>query len=48
MAAADEGGGAAVRSQMRLPIPHVEVGYQNGYRVVPWTSVNGESEASPF
>lgn len=37
-----------VRSKIRVPIPHKEIGKQNGYRFVPWTTVNGESETAPF
>ena len=47
----DDGGatsGPRVRAMLRIPIPHDDVGGQNGYRVVPWSSIGGESVAQPW
>ena len=38
----------SVRTTFQIPIAHSDAGKQNGYRVVPWASVNGESAGYPF
>merc|ERR1719198_1606030 len=40
--------GAQIKATLRIPIPHQEAGLQNGYRVVPWHTIAGESSKSPW
>ena len=38
----------SVVAELRIPIPHWNVGKQNGYRVVPWHSIAGEAADEPW
>ena len=40
--------GPQVRSALKIPIPHSNVGLQNGYRLVPWSNIAGESTDEPW
>ena len=40
--------GPTVKTTFKLPISHRDAGEQNGYRVVPWHSILGESTTYPF
>ena len=40
--------GPTVRTTFKLPISHEDAGEQNGYRVVPWHSIAGESSSAPW
>ena len=42
------GGTPRVFASLEIPIPADEVKYQNGYRVVPWSSIVGESAECPW
>ena len=37
----------AIVASAKVPIPHTEVGKQNGYRFVPWDTISGEGTAAP-
>jgi hypothetical protein len=40
--------GPIIISSLIIPMTHKDVGTQNGYRVVPWSSVMGESTSAPW
>ena len=37
----------AIVASAKVPIPHTEVGKQNGYRFVPWDTISGEGTDAP-
>ena len=47
-ARSDDGAAPSIKSLLKIPLPHWNVGNQNGYRVVPWHSISGESTSEPW
>ena len=47
-ARSDDGAAPSIKSLLKIPLPHWNVGNQNGYRVVPWHSIHGESTSEPW